>query len=216
MEEQEKLEKPIKKSIQREIMEWIICIVVAFAFALFIKHFIFTPTLVMQDSMTPTILDGERVLINRLVRTFKMDLHRGDIITFEAPVPMMLPEGELKATYYDVDGLMESFFYYVVEAGKTSYIKRVIGLPGDKIKFSKGDVYVNDTLYEEPYLSDTVKTERNHIAEEFVVPEGYIFAMGDNRSGSTDCRMFGCIPIEKVEGRVTMRIWPLNKFGGVD
>ena len=74
------------KSFAREALSWIGCIVSAFAIALVIKYFIFTPTLVKQGSMTPTILDGERVLINRLVRTFKLDLNRGDIVTLEQPL----------------------------------------------------------------------------------------------------------------------------------
>ena len=51
---------------------------------------------------------------------------------------------------------------------------------------------------------------------DFVVPENYVFALGDNRAGSKDCRAFGCIPLEKIEGKVLFRFWPLSKFGGVD
>ena len=93
--EEQKNEKKqkVQKSMAREVMEWIICIVIAFVLALIIKYFIFTPTLVMQESMTPTILNGERVLINRLVRTFNMELKRGDIITFEAPAYHKLLDG---------------------------------------------------------------------------------------------------------------------------
>ena len=61
---------------------------------------------------------------------------------------------------------------------------------------------------------ETTYSNYNYFSE-FIVPEGYIFAMGDNRSQSTDCRAFGCIPIEKVESKVWIRFWPLNLFGKV-
>ena len=216
-EVKEKKEVTQKKSVAREIMEWVFCIVIAFLLAVCIKFFLFTPTLVMQESMTPNILNGERVLINRMVRTFHGDFQRGDIITFEAPAVFQLKEGEVKATYREVEGPLQSFLYYVLEIGKTSYIKRVIALPGEHVEIKNNHVYINGELLKEDYLADTVETYvgENGI-DDFVVPEGYIFAMGDNREGSADCRMFGCVPIEKVEGRVTIRVWPFTKFGKID
>lgn len=214
----EKVEEVVKKSFAREALEWIICFAVAFALALFIKYFVFTPTLVMQESMTPTILNGERVFVNRLVRTFKSELRRGDIVTFEAPSFIKLGEGVVTATYHEVDGLIDSFMYYVLESTKISYIKRVIAVAGDHVEIKDGDVFVNGEMLEEPYLDASVKTyiPEDGIVNDFIVPEGYIFAMGDNRAGSADCRAFGCVPVEKVEGRVAFRIWPLNKFGKID
>lgn len=211
--------KEIEKSLAREIMEWIICIVVAFTLALLIKYFLFTPTLVKQKSMQSTILNGERVLINRLFRTFDWDLERGDIITFEAPSdPYKLANGGTKAEYKEVEGLVDSFFYNVLEHGKISYIKRVIGVAGDIVEFKNGNVYVNNEKLDETYLDDGMITHLpdKGVPTKFTVPEGYIFAMGDNREESMDCRAFGCIPEEKVEGRVSIRIWPLNKFGAID
>ena len=128
-----KKKKEEEKSFIREVMEWVVCIVVAFTLAVLIKYFLFTPTLVMQESMTPTILNGERVFINRLVRTFDWELKRGDIVTFEAPSEFELAEGEVKAAYREVEGPINSFLYYVLESGKTSYIKRIIGLTGEHV-----------------------------------------------------------------------------------
>lgn len=208
-----------KKSMAREILDWVVCIVVAFLLAVAIKYFLFTPTLVLQVSMTPTILNGERVFVNRLYKTFNWDLERGDIITFEAPINENLEtEDDIVADYREINGLFNKFCYYALEIGKTSYIKRVIGLPGDHIEIKAGNVYVNDKLLPEKYLQSDVKTylPKDGITDDFVVPEGYIFAMGDNRMGSSDCRQFGCIPRDKVEGKVIGRIWPLNKFGKID
>ena len=66
----------------------------------------------------------------------------------------------------------------------------------------------------EDYLQKDVVTESN-VFNDFIVPEGYLFCMGDNRTKSTDCRRFGCVPFEKIEGIVICRFWPLNKFGSV-
>ena len=209
-------EKEEKKSLAREIMEWIVCIVIAFLIALFIKYFLFTPTLVMQESMTPNILNGERVLINRTVRTFNGEYKRGDIITFEAPTSLLSGD-EIVANFNEVNGGIESFIYYVIEWGKKSYIKRVIGLPGEHVQIQGGYVYINGERLQEDYLDESVRT---YVSEggidDFIVPDDCIFAMGDNRDGSSDCRIFGCIPMDKIEGRVTIRIWPLNKFGKID
>ena len=115
----------VKKSLAREIAEWVGCILAAFIVAIIIKYFVFTPTLVQQDSMTPTILNDERVLINRLVRTFKLDLHRGDIITFESP--MLDAEGHYytenqKALFKERSGLMDYILCDLLEIKKMSYI----------------------------------------------------------------------------------------------
>ena len=203
-----------EKSVPREILSWVICIVSAFVIALLIKYFIFTPTLVRQGSMTPTILDGERVLINRLVRTFNMEIKRGDNVTLEKPSS---EADETQIAKYDtIRGLKNKFVYYVLELTKTSYIKRVIGLPGEHVYIANGEVYINDEKLDEPYLTEGLETPRRGVFYDVQVPEGCIFVMGDNRTGSLDSREFGCIPLDKVEGRVSIRIWPLNKFGKVD
>ena len=204
----------VKKSVAREAMEWILSFFIAFLAAVVIKYFIFTPTLVKQGSMTPTILDGERVLINKLVRTFNGEYKRGDIITFEQPIDVDVEKGV--ALYNPIDGVREFVSHEVLEVGKVSFIKRVIGVAGDHVYIENGDVYVNGEKLDEPYLQDGVETPRKGEFYDIKVPDGYIFAMGDNREGSTDCRAFGCVPLDEVEGRVTYRIWPLERFGKID
>lgn len=204
----------VKKSIAREAMEWIGSFFIAFAAAVIIKYFIFTPTLVKQGSMTPTILDNERVLINKLVKTFNGEIKRGDIITFEEPVGIDLENGV--ALYNPIEGFREFFTHEVLEYGKRSFIKRVIGVAGDHVYIENGKVYVNDEKIEETYLPEDMKTPRTGEFYDIVVPEGHVFAMGDNRTGSTDCRVFGCIPLDQVDGKVTYRIWPFDKFGKID
>lgn len=200
----------------KEVFEWVYCIVIALVLALLIRYFIGTPTVVKQVSMFPTLKQNQRLILNKTVRTFNGTYERGDIITFEAP--SVSSAKSIKAEYnYEPSNWFESFTYYVLEINKISYIKRVIALPGEHVEIKDEKVYINGEELEEAYLQEGVKTEaKNSHLIDFVVPEGYIFAMGDNRTQSMDCREFGCVPIEKIESKVLIRFWPLNLFGKVD
>ncbi len=215
------------KSNLREIIEWLICIIVAVALALLVRYYIGTPTIVQQTSMDPTLKPNERLWLNRWGRTTKELPKRGDIITFEAPSAIKIQKEDLDlknpvAKYEkEPQGAFNRFVYYVLENNKKSYIKRVIGLPGEYVEIKEGAVYINGEKLEEDYLQDGVVTDMtagnrvgNYVTN-FTVPENCVFALGDNRTGSTDCRSFGCIPLEKIEGKVLFRFWPLSKFGGV-
>ena len=205
----------------KNILEWAYCIIIAIILALLFRYYIGTPTVVKMSSMYNTLEQNDRLILSRLKRTFKGEYKRGDIITFEAPSdsqPSILDvnNNNPKALYKnEPKGIFSKFSYYVLEFGKTSYIKRVIGVAGDHIKIQNGKVYLNGSLLDEPYLRDGIKTDSKVITD-ITVPEGYIFAMGDNRESSTDCREFGCIPIKKVESKVVLRFWPFSKFGKVN
>ena len=208
------------KSRLKNTLEWIYCIIIAVTIALLVKYFIGTPTVVKQTSMNNTLVEGQRLWLNRWVRTVKGEYKRGDIITFEAPsrIPSLM-EIDFKnpVAIYDTQpkGIVNKFIYNVLELGKKSYIKRIIGVAGDHIKIEDGKVYVNGNELKENYIPEGVITE-GKIYSDIVVPEGYIFAMGDNRGYSMDCRDFGCIPLSKIESKVAIRFWPLNKFGKIE
>lgn len=211
------------KKIIKEIGGWIICIVIAIILALLIKYFILTPTVVKQESMYPTLEENQRLILNRLGRTFKQMPKRGDIITFEAPTVTYRTEEDTDisnpvAIYEDEErNIFEGFSYNVLEIGKTSYIKRVIGLPGDHVQIKNGKVYINEEELEEDYLQSGIVTDdAEGMFSDIIVPQNTVFAMGDNRNSSVDCRAFGCIPLERIEGKVLIRFWPLNKFGKVE
>ena len=201
----------------KNILEWIYCIVIAIVLALLIKFFLGTPTVVKQYSMYPTYKPNDRLILNRLERS-KMP-KRGDVVTFEAPSKNIYGPGEYDlnnpvAKYaYQPINIFNKFTYYVLEINKTSYIKRVIAIEGDKVEIKDGKVYINNELLPEKYLAEGVKTEATGVFNNFIVPKGCIFLMGDNRSGSMDCRNFGCIPVEKIESKVVFRFWPFNKMG---
>lgn len=204
----------------KNILEWIYCIIIAVSLALLVRYFIGTPTIVKQRSMYPTLKPDQRLILDRLSVTLKKQVKKGDIITFEAPsvTKISLEDANMSnpiAIYNnEPKTLWEKFVYYVLEFNKTSYIKRVIGLPGEHIQIKDNKVYINGEEYKEDYLdSSVVTTSCDGAFTDLIVPEGYIFAMGDNRPQSTDCRSFGCIPIDKIEGKVIMRFWPLNTWG---
>lgn len=205
-----------KKAILKEVLEWIYCIVIAIVLALLIRYFVGTPTIVQQPSMYPTLKQNQRLILNRLSRTFKETPKRGDIITFEAP-SKSYADSTVASYENEPTGWFSKFTYYVLEVNKMSYIKRVIALPGEHVEIKENKVFVNGIELEEKYLQDGVITEaKNPFLTDFVVPEGCVFAMGDNRLQSSDCRVFGCIPINKIESKVWIRFWPLNLFGKVD
>lgn len=199
------------KTISREIIEWVSCFVIAYVLYLIINYFFGTISGVKQVSMLPTTEENDRLLISRPV-IFKRDLKYGDIITFEAPFENNLENRSSDIAPYEEKTGIASFIYNFVGIGKSSYIKRVIGLPGDHVVISDdGAVYRNGEKLDEPYLNQ--QDTNKDIYSDIVVPAGTIFVMGDNRLSSKDSRYFGCVPIEKVNGYVIARVWPLNKLG---
>lgn len=207
---------------QKNILEWVYCILIAIVIAVLIRYFIGTPTVVKQKSMEPTLIQDQRLWLNRWSKTTKQIPKRGDIITFEAPsTSFVQPEdadiqNPIAKYENEPKNIFSKFSYYVLEINKVSFIKRVIALPGEHVKIENGKVYINGEELQEDYLADDVFTNATDgVYTDITVPENCVFAMGDNRLYSTDSRRFGCVPLEKIEGKVLLRFWPLNKFGGV-
>ena len=208
-------------STVKEVLEWVYCIIIALVLAMLFRYFIGTPTIVKMESMKPTLEQDQRLWLNRWGRTTKTLPERGQIITFEEPAKLEYTESEIDesnpvAKYEERKG-WDWFVRNFLEIGKRSYIKRVIALPGEHVQIKDGKVYINDKELDEPYLQDGIVTDVIGPGfDDFVVPENCVFAMGDNRNHSTDCRAFGCIPLEKIESTVALRIWPLDKWGKVE
>ncbi len=204
----------------KEALEWVYCIIIALVLAMLFRYFIGTPTIVKQVSMYPTLVQDERLWLNRWGRTTKTLPDRGEIITFEEPAKITYTESEIDqsnpvAEYEERTGF-SWFVHNFLEIGKRSYIKRVIALPGEHVEIKDGGVYINGEKLQEDYLQDGIVTDVTGVGfSDFTVPENCVFAMGDNRNHSTDCRSFGCIPLEKIESTVAIRIWPLSKWGEV-
>lgn len=206
----------------KNILEWVGCIIIAIVLALLFRYFIGSPTIVKQVSMKPTLEQNERLWLNRWGRTIHALPSRGDIITFEEPSKITYSESEIDlknpvAQFKERSG-WDWFVNVFLEMGdKRSYIKRVIALPGEHVEIKDGKVYIDGKVYKEDYLPAGIVTDVVGVGfTDFIVPENCVFAMGDNRNHSTDCRAFGCVPLEKIESTVSFRFWPFNKFGGIN
>ena len=202
------------EKIIKEILEWVVCVIIAYIIYLIINYFFGTVSGVKQLSMYPTCKEGDKLIISRRVIS-KKELKYGDIITFESPIAILSTRDDGIAEYPDYQGVTK-FVYEIMGVGKKSYIKRVIAKEGQQLFISEdGNVYVDDKLLKEKYLDDSVKTDRTGNYYDLIVPEGCIFVMGDNRKESADSRVFGAIPVEKVEANVVFRIWPLGRIGKI-
>lgn len=218
---EEEIEKIEEKEVKvfKEILEWCFCIFLALVIALATRYYIVTSTVVKQASMYPTLQENQRVVLSRVKRITKNQYKTGDIITFEAPSEVKKgTEVDLSnkvAIYnYEPKNATQHLMYYVLELTKTSYIKRVIGVEGDRVQIANGKVYINGEELVEDYLQKGVTTKTVYY-NDVIVPEGCIYVLGDNRDESMDSRTFGCVPLEKVEGKVILRYWPIKQFGKV-
>jgi signal peptidase I len=168
----------------RQTIEWVVLVVGALLIALLIKTFLFQAFYIPSASMDPTLKVHDRVLVNKLSYHLH-PVHRGDIIVFKAPAE------ERTAQIKDL-------------------VKRVIGLPGDTLAARDGHVYVNDRLLNEPYLPKGTLTDD---LPRTVIPAGSYFMMGDNRTASSDSRVFGPIRRSTIIGRAFVKMWPFNRLG---
>lgn len=205
----------IKNKVVKEIVEWLLCFVIAYVIYLVINNIFGTVAGIKQSSMYPTCKEGHKVLISRRL-IYNRDVNVGDIVILEAPTESAPSEGSSVTAFYLERKGIESFIYNIMGIGKRSYIKRVIAVGGDHLYIDEnGKVYVNDILQKEDYLTEQY-TPITGDYYDVVVPDGHVFVMGDNRQGSMDSREFGCIPLNKVDGKVVCRVWPLNAIGKIE
>ena len=134
---------------------------------------------------TPVVVNGPSMMNT---------LHNGDV--------MILDKIGMKL------GGIKRFDIVVIQTGKTKIIKRVIGMPGETISYHDNKLYINGKE-----VSDNHSNEITYDFEEVKIPDGEYYVLGDNREVSCDSRLFGCIPVEKIEGKAVFRFWPLKKIG---
>ncbi|MFU8871181.1 signal peptidase I [Micromonospora sp. SL4-19] len=197
-------------------------LVVAFCLAVLIRTFLLQAFFIPSGSMENTLLIGDRVLVNKVVYDVR-DPVRGEVVVFrgtdnwvaqEAPTPPTNFAGRIGRTLGDLVG--------VSRPGEKDFIKRVIGVPGDRISCcDDGRVVVNGVpLDESAYVSEDSPAElppnakecRSRQFTEVVVPPGQIFVMGDHRLVSQDARCQGPVPIDNVVGRAFMIVWPSQRW----
>ena len=177
-----KEKKPI--NWKKEILSWVIIIAIAFALALLITEVIIMKAEIVSGSMIPGLRVDDHVIGNRLAYLFS-DPERGDVIFFEYPKSYKeLYDIDPELTYCQDRELGDKEPQYHKDS--SVYVKRIIGLPGEKVEIKKGKVYINDSeiSLDEPYVNGTPKGSYGP----YYVPEGCYFCMGDNRNNSSDAR----------------------------
>src|SRR6185503_18420497 len=147
--------------------------------------FIYQPVKVEGTSMMPTLTDQERIFINKFTYRFGLgSIERGDTVVF----------------------------WYPQDISK-SYIKRVIGLPGDRVRIDDGEVFVNGIALNEEYVPEENRDHATwHDGREETVPEGKYIVLGDHRNQSSDSRVWGWVPRESIYGKAVFVYWPLDKL----
>jgi signal peptidase I len=195
-----------RHSFLREIP---VLVLLALVVALVIKTFLVQAFFIPSSSMEPTLVPGDRVLVNKLAYRFG-DLHRGDVVVFQNPNEAALP---------DRNGV-EALFHWLGEGLGLQHpededlIKRVIGLPGDTIAIRDHTVVVNEDPIAEPYLTKEALGSMSDYGP-VTVPRGELFVLGDNRGNSSDSRVIGFVPEGNVVGRAFVIIWPPGDAGGL-
>ncbi len=167
----------------RWLIEIVVIVAAAFVLALVVQQFLVKPFAIPSPSMEPTLVEGDRVLVNRLTYRFRSP-EPGDVIVFQPPNT----------------------------EGSDPFIKRVVATGGDTVAVHDGRLYVNGLAQEEDFIKE------HPIIGEYLeerVPEGYVWAMGDNRNNSGDSRVFGPVSEEAILGAAFAIYWPLSHITGL-
>ena len=158
-------------------------VAISIVLAVVLIVFIYQPVKVEGTSMMPGLTDQDRIFVNKYeYKLSPNNIHRGDLIVFHYP-----------------------------KDPRESYIKRVVGLPGDSIEIRSGDVYVNSGKLIEPYVLPEYR-DRDSLQLQVVPPDDY-FVLGDHRNSSSDSRSWGFVDRPKIYGKAVLVYWPFEKIG---
>ena len=160
---------------------WVRDLFVSLAISAFIIIFLYQPVKVEGTSMMPGLEDQERIFVNKFVYRWE-PISRGDIVVFRYP-----------------------------RDTSKSYIKRVIGVAGDKVRIENGQVFVNSEAIDEDYVPSEYADARSY--PEITVPSGTYFVLGDHRTMSQDSREFGPVNERLIYGKAVFGYWPMEKLG---
>ena len=201
------------KSVVSSIGELVLIVAAALALAFAIQAFIVKPYRIPSGSMLPTLHINQRVLVDRLGANFSSPAV-GNIIVFHPPNNYAdgcadSDEGENSA---GVDGQKPCAVAWSHPSSQT-FIKRVVGLPGDRIAIRNGHVYRNGVRENDPYIIPCGGAQACTFPDTFTVPKGDYYMMGDNRGESDDSRFWGPVPKAWIIGKAFFTYWPPDRVG---
>jgi len=222
------------RNLKNFILETAEVVLIALAIVLPIRYFIIQPFIVYGQSMEPSFFDKDYLVVDEL--SFRLrPIKRGEVIIFEAPAELTVTKQETNKNF-NIKGLLSLSFInisrvdrnklidfdhrpgYLLAAkvytsSSTFFIKRIIGLPGEKVTIQNSTVKIYNSenpegfILNEPYLSNLIKTTSDI---NITLPPQQYFVMGDNRTNSYDSRSWGSLNGKAILGRVWLRVWPLN------
>jgi signal peptidase I len=200
-----------RKSAVGSVVELVLIVATALGLALAIQAFVVKPYRIPSGSMLPTIHLGQRVLVDRLGNDFSSP-HIGEIIVFHPPQNYDLgclnsSEGQSGGTNQSPCGVART------QESNQTFIKRVVGLPGDRIAIKGGHVYRNNVRESDPYIAPCTGQTTCEYGAAITVPRGDYYMMGDNRSQSDDSRFWGPIPRGWIIGDAFFTYWPPDRIG---
>ena len=168
-------------SLIPDLRSWFRDVAVSLVIAGVIIVFLYQPVKVEGTSMMPRLVDQERIFINKFVYQLE-PIHRGDVVVFRYPL----------------------------DPAK-SYIKRVIGLPGETVRMVDGEVWINGQKLREPYIVPEYRDQQSH--PPMVVPSGEFYVLGDRRNSSNDSRVWGTVAQKYIYGKAVFVYWPVDRLG---
>jgi signal peptidase I len=196
-----------KRSITptRAILELVVTVLVALGIAEGVQATVVKPFKIPSGSMEPTLAVGQRVLVNRLVYHLHKP-HRGEIVVFHPPDSL--------SCAVPID-LGEPCPQGATHPSSQYFVKRLIGLPGERISIREGHPVINGhELTNEPYIKPCGGVPECNMPETITIPPGHYFMMGDNRGDSDDSRFWGPIPESWMVGSAFFTYWPPDRIGG--
>jgi signal peptidase I len=206
--------RPFRSKPKKErhpAVELVLVVAVALGMALVIQAFLVKPYKIPSQSMVPTLVEHQRVLVNRLGMRFS-DPDVGDVTVFHPPAGALLGGG--KACGVEPPEGSPCPRPTPERAGrKTNFVKRIVAGPGDTLAIEDGHVIRNGKRVREPYMRPCESGELCDFPKAIKIPKGYYFMMGDNRGQSDDSRFWGPVPRKWIIGQAFATYWPPNRLG---
>jgi signal peptidase I len=195
-------------SASGSLIELVLIVAVALGLALGIQAFLVKPYRIPSESMVPTLVEGQRVLVNRIGERFG-DPSVGEVVVFHPPAGA--DEGNVCGGGEPPDGQVCS--RPTPEQSDVNFIKRIVAGPGDRLRIEQGQVILNGERQDEPFAEPCADSESCDFPEEVTIPAGHYFMMGDNRGASDDSRFWGPVPVDWIIGEAFATYWPPDKIG---